>query len=111
MGGEALITVGSASAEMFSIEKGAVRIVSQGKKLLANLGEGECFGESALFDDKPRGASVIASKKTTLLVIDREQVQIEINKEPSMVRLITLLLIKRLEVVNVIRLREQAKLA
>ena len=109
--GEAVITVGSASTKMFFIEAGAVRIVSQGKKLLANLGDGECFGESALFDAKPRGAGVIASKKTTLIVIDREQVQIEINKESSMVRLIALLLIKRLEVMNVLRLREQTELA
>ena len=79
--------------------------------MLANLGDGECFGESALFDAKPRGAGVIASKKTTLIVIDREQVQIEINKESSMVRLIALLLIKRLEVMNVLRLREQTELA
>ena len=109
--GEALITVGSASAEMFFIETGAVRIVSQGGKILANLGEGECFGESALFDDKSRSAGAIASKKTTLLVIDREQIEIEMNKESSMVCLIALLLIKRLEVVNILRLREQAKLA
>jgi CRP-like cAMP-binding protein len=94
---------------MFFIETGAVRVVSQGKKLLASLEDGECFGESALFDAKPRSAGVIASKKTTLLVINREQVQVEINKETSMVRLIVLLLIKRLEVMNILRLREQGK--
>ena len=96
---------------MFFIETGAVRVVSQGKKLLAILEDGECFGESALFDDKPRSAEVLASKKTTLLVIDREQLRIEINKESSMVRLIVLLLIKRLEFTNILRMREQAKLA
>ena len=106
-----MITVGSASSEMFFIETGGVQIVSQGGKILANLGEAECFGESALFDDKPRSAGAIASKKTTLLVIDREQIEIEMNKESSMVCLIALLLIKRLEVVNILRLREQAKLA
>jgi hypothetical protein len=107
--GEAVITIGSASTAMFFIETGAVRVVSQGKKLLASLEDGECFGESALFDAKPRSAGVIASKKTTLLVINREQVQVEINKESSMVRLIVLLLIKRLEVMNILRLREQGK--
>ena len=35
--GEAVITIGSASTAMFFIETGAVRVVSQGKKLLASL--------------------------------------------------------------------------
>ena len=108
--GHPIVTVGSVSTKMFFIEAGSVQIVSQEKTVLANLGDGECFGESALFDDKPRGAGVIASRKTNLLVIDREQLQIEVNKEPPMVRLIVLLLIKQLEVMNILRIREQDKL-
>ncbi len=51
-----------------------------------------------------------ANSKTNLLVIHREQVEIEINQEPPIVRLIALLLIKRLEVMNTLRERDQSSL-
>jgi CRP-like cAMP-binding protein len=91
---------------MFFIESGSVRITSNENKVMANLGVGGCFGESALFDDRLRTNQVIATSETNLLVINREQVEREVNKEPPIVRLIVLLLIKRLEIMNTLRMRD-----
>ena len=103
---EAIFTIGATAAEMFFIESGSVRITSNENKVMANLGVGGCFGESALFDDRLRTNQVIATSETNLLVINREQVEREVNKEPPIVRLIVLLLIKRLEIMNTLRMRD-----
>jgi hypothetical protein len=107
---DAIVTVGATPAEIFFIESGSVRITSNENKVLANLGVGECFGESALFDNRLRTHQITANSKTNLLVIDREQVEIEVNKEPPIVRLIVLILIKRLEIMNTLRMRDQSNL-
>jgi len=104
---EEVFKTGSIAKDMFFINKGLVQVVSKEMKVIAELGVGECFGESALFDVRPRTYGVVASKNTDLLVIDSEQVEIEVSKEPAIVRLAVLLLVKRLEVMNNLRMLQQ----
>jgi CRP-like cAMP-binding protein len=103
-----IFRIGTIAKEMFFINNGSVRVVSPEMKVIADLGVGECFGESALFDSRPRSYTVIANRNTDLLVIDREQVEIEVSKEPPIVRLTVLLLIKRLEVMNNLRMLDSS---
>ena len=107
---DVIVTIGETAERMFFIDSGSVRIISGQNKLIANLGAGSCFGESALFNAGLCTHKVIANSKTNLLAIHREQVEIEINQEPPIVRLIALLLIKRLEVMNTLRERDQSSL-
>ena len=95
---------------MFFIDSGSVRIISGENKLIANLGAGSCFGESALFNAGLCTHKVIANSKTNLLARHREQVNIKIHQESSIVLLIALLLIKPLGVMNTLRERDQSSL-
>ncbi len=66
-----------------------VKQTSQGSVTLARLGHGEIVGEMALFDNAPRSATVVAVEKTTLLSIDRLQIDAKIrNADPTIALLI-----------------------
>ena len=50
--------------EVFTVERG-------GERVLRELGPGEVFGETAVFTDKPRSASIRAATDVRLLQVDR----------------------------------------
>lgn len=56
---------------MYIIMKGAVKITvgtrTEDEKILAELSDGNFFGELALFDDEPRSANAIATVQSELL--------------------------------------------
>ena len=55
---------------MYIIMKGSIKIsIGDGKneKILANLQEGDFFGELALFDDEPRSANAISLSESKLI--------------------------------------------
>jgi CRP-like cAMP-binding protein len=56
---------------MYIIMTGSVKITigtrSGNENILAELGEGDFFGELALFDDEPRSANAIATEDSALL--------------------------------------------
>ena len=65
---ETIFNQGDPGMGMYIIERGAVEIVSEpGKRTLAELREGEFFGELALLDDSPRSASAVAKNDCTAL--------------------------------------------
>ena len=72
---------------MFVIKSGAVKIC---KKLtesesstLANLVDGNFFGEMALLDGSPRSASVLAVSKVEMLELYRASLEELLDKEPK----------------------------
>jgi CRP/FNR family transcriptional regulator len=71
--GEVLCSEGDVGDSMFCIVDGLIRVLKRrhdGTALeLAVVGPPEVLGEMALFEDKPRSASLKASEKTTVLVI------------------------------------------
>lgn len=89
---------------MFFIEKGSIQIVSKSAKIIANLNGGECFGEAALLNNRTRNYTAIAQKESTLLVIEESIVDRELSKDPPLVRLSVLVLLKRLELMNKMRM-------
>lgn len=77
--GDIVFSQGDKGSSMYVVQSGAVQIYlpSAEKDLppvvLKDLRTGEYFGELAIFDDKPRSASVRALVDTVLLELTREQ--------------------------------------
>lgn len=74
--GEVLFQEGDASNEIYLIRSGSVEILKRGASgndifVIAEMGEGEVFGELAFLDGSPRSAMVRATSKTDLLVIEK----------------------------------------
>jgi uncharacterized membrane protein len=74
--GEMIIHQGDAGTSMFIVIDGNVNIHLPGEQSrrisLKDIAAGEYFGELALFDDKPRSASAVATTAASLLELDRE---------------------------------------
>ncbi|HEX3179297.1 MAG TPA: cyclic nucleotide-binding domain-containing protein [Methylomirabilota bacterium] len=75
--------------EAYVVHAGTVRIVRQfegSEKTLSTLGEGELFGEVALFRDAPRSADAVAATDVELLVIKNERLDWLIRNRPQLTR-------------------------
>ena len=74
--GSALFHEGDPGDSLYIVIEGGVRIVVASPKgeeaTVALLGPGECVGDLALLDGKPRSASAIASGNTKTLVVRRD---------------------------------------
>ncbi len=76
--GDIVFSQGDRGSSMYVVQSGAVQIYLPSAEkdvppvVLKDLRTGEYFGELALFDDKPRSASVRALVDTTLMELTRE---------------------------------------
>jgi CRP/FNR family transcriptional regulator, cyclic AMP receptor protein len=73
--GTLLFHEGDPGREMFIIQKGKVQVrkrVGAGEKILAELGQGEFFGEMALLMGMNRSATVEVIEESKILVINPE---------------------------------------
>jgi CRP-like cAMP-binding protein len=73
--GTLLFHEGDSGREMFIIQKGKVQVrkrVGSGERILAELGEGEFFGEMALLMGMNRSATVEVIEDSKILVINPE---------------------------------------
>jgi len=73
--GTVLFREGELGRNMFIIQKGKVQVrkrVGSGEKVLAELGEGEFFGEMALLMGMDRSATVEVIKDSKILVVTPE---------------------------------------
>jgi uncharacterized membrane protein len=86
--GQMIFNQGDASRSMYVIVDGNVNIHLPGEQSrrisLKDASRGECFGELALFDDKPRSASVLATTDVTLLELSRETLSACLERRPRM---------------------------
>jgi CRP/FNR family cyclic AMP-dependent transcriptional regulator len=73
--GELLVGEGEQAAAFFVLCSGEAEVVKglgrEGERVLANLTEGDFFGEMSLLDDFPRSASVRAVSECECLVLVR----------------------------------------
>lgn len=85
--GQVLVKEGSRGTEMFFVRQGALAIVKSitggVEQVVARIGAGEFVGEMALFDRRPRSATIRAEIQTELLVLDRAAVQALISTRPA----------------------------
>jgi len=94
--GQMIIHQGDAGTSMFIVVDGNVNIHLPGEQSrrisLKDIAAGEYFGELALFDDKPRSASAVATTNAMLLELDRTTLSAYLAARPhaAMVLLSTL---------------------
>src|SRR6516225_6819829 len=113
--GDLVFSQGEPGVSMYVVQSGAVQIYlpSAEKDLppvvLKDLRTGEYFGELALFDDKPRSASVRVMVDTVLLELTREQLAEHLGRSPKAAMTILSLMSERLRETNAMLSQRAAK--
>ena len=73
--GRLLFRKGDIGHEMFIVLTGTIEIIDEydtKKKVLADLGPGEIFGEMAMFEKRERSAHALAKERSQILVLSEE---------------------------------------
>lgn len=86
LAGDVILRQGDPGEKFFLVRRGEVEVFIEelGKQqVVAKLGEGDCFGETALITGEPRNASVRALRSTLLYVLGKEDFQAAIHSSPS----------------------------
>jgi CRP/FNR family transcriptional regulator, cyclic AMP receptor protein len=86
---ETIFWEGEPGVGMYIIQNGLVQItkkceIESGGTLLAELGNGDFFGELALLDDSPRSACAFASEETKVIGIFRPDLMSLFNRKPGL---------------------------
>ncbi|MBX5481201.1 MAG: cyclic nucleotide-binding domain-containing protein [Myxococcaceae bacterium] len=85
--GEDIVREGEVGTSMYAIVEGVVDVLRHqeggGRKAVAQMKEGDVFGEIALITDAPRLASVTAAAKCVVLEFTREKMQEIIARHPG----------------------------
>jgi CRP/FNR family cyclic AMP-dependent transcriptional regulator len=97
---EEIFAEGESGDALYLVLDGKVRVHRQ-DRVIAELGERECFGEMAILDASPRSATVTALADTNLLKISREDFQEIMVEKPEIATGIIKVLSRRLR--NAIR--------
>jgi CRP/FNR family transcriptional regulator/CRP/FNR family cyclic AMP-dependent transcriptional regulator len=88
--GEVLFEEGEAGSALYLLRSGQVKIVRETPSaetiLLHVFGPGECLGEMALLDDKPRSATAVALEPVEALLIYREEFLALLERRPAVAR-------------------------
>jgi putative ABC transport system ATP-binding protein len=79
-----IIRQGDEGDKFYLIREGRVDVLRDGiLKPIAELGEGEFFGEQALINDLPRNASIVSSEPCILYSLDKEHFRAVVDQSPS----------------------------
>jgi CRP/FNR family cyclic AMP-dependent transcriptional regulator len=99
-GGEIIIKENDQAAGFFVLTSGKVEVVrglgGQHPQVLATFGEGNFFGEMALFEGFPRSASVRAIEDTECLAMTRWDFTAEMKNHPEIAVAMLPVLVRRL---------------
>ena len=85
--GEAIVRQGEMGNCMYMIQSGTVEVVQEqeGRHVrLTTLGEGDIFGEMALFEQQPRSATVRAVGEARVLTIDKRVFFRQVHRDPTL---------------------------
>lgn len=85
--GEVVFNEGDAGDRMFIVLKGSVRIKKRGmhvETVVAEIGPGEMFGESAILEERTRSATAVAVGDTELASYDRAEFLSALRSDPEL---------------------------
>jgi small-conductance mechanosensitive channel/CRP-like cAMP-binding protein len=95
---ETVIRAGDPGSSMFVVHNGrvCVQINENGRpRTVANLGEGDFFGEMALFTGEPRTANVVALEETEVLEIGHDAMKRLFDTNPDLVESLSFIIAER----------------
>ena len=101
--GDEIVRENDVGDSMYIIKHGCVRIVKNAgdKKLeLAQLSEGDCVGDMAIFDAEVRSASVVAIAQCTMLRIDSDALKDVLIDYPAIAIELLKIFVQRLRAAN-----------
>lgn len=78
---------GDPADQMYFVEQGRVEIrhlVNGREETLAEINQGQFFGEMALFDDGPRSASAVAVRDSHLVCYTRNEFESALRSDPEL---------------------------
>src|SRR5450432_1024936 len=111
--GQAIMAQGDTGSEMYIVATGHVNIFLPGESSrrvsLKDIARGEYFGELALFDDKPRSASALATTDAVLLALTRETLTSYLGDRPRAAMAILHTMAERLRETNAMLSERAAK--
>lgn len=81
--GEHVIEAGDPGDEMFFVVRGELEVLMQDGTPVSTMGDGDFFGEIALFTDAPRSATVVALTYCDAYVLSRTSFQYIARKYPG----------------------------
>jgi CRP-like cAMP-binding protein len=84
--GDVIVRQGEAGECMYAIQEGRAEVIlesSDGNVRLGLLGEGDLFGEMAIFDGMSRSATVRALGYTRVVSIDKRHFLRQMHEDPS----------------------------
>jgi len=84
--GDIVITEGEQGSSLYVVVSGSVKVYTRGQRgesvYLAQLSEGDFFGEVSVLTGKPRTATITASEPTELLRFDKESLDTIVPQHP-----------------------------
>ncbi|KAI2604203.1 RNI-like protein [Hypoxylon fragiforme] len=96
-----ILTEGDEAKAMYWLVRGVVGVTSRdGEAVYAELKPGAFFGEIGVLMDMPRTATIVARTKCLLLVLKKEDLQLELPKFPDMEKAIREEAHERLNILN-----------
>jgi CRP-like cAMP-binding protein len=101
--GEVIVRQGELGDSMYVVQEGRVEVVQEkdGRDVkLAELEDGDFFGEMALFEKEVRSATVRALGSVRILTVDKKTLLRRIHEDPSLAFRVIEKLCKRLRVLN-----------
>ena len=111
--GEMIFAQGDRGSAMYIVESGDVNIHLPGEESrrisLKDIARGEYFGELALFDDKPRSASALATTPAVLLELQRDTLENYLERRPRAAMAILRTMSERLRETNTMLSARAAK--
>jgi uncharacterized membrane protein len=111
--GQMIINQGDVGTEMYIVAEGQVNIHLPGdasrRVSLKDIARGEYFGELALFDDKPRSASALATTDAVLLELSRPTLSAYLERRPLAAMAILRTMAERLRETNALLSERAAK--
>jgi CRP-like cAMP-binding protein len=85
--GEIVVRQGDPGDSLYVVQDGEVEIISEddgSEVVLRHAGRHEVLGEMALFEHRPRSATIRARGKARILTLDKQNFLRRINEDPSL---------------------------